>query len=182
LLHAGAVGGCDGGALLVGPGGSGKSTSALAGRGSALGYVGDDYTLVGLSPEPRAVNLYCSAKLERSHAPRLAHVLPPMDNPEPEADDKALYFLDCGIAAEVPLRALVSPRVVERPTPRLVPLDSGASILAALAPTSILQLPGAGARALGVMRELCQRVPAFALELGADVDAIPGVLEELLSR
>jgi hypothetical protein len=181
MLHAGAVGGRDGGALLVGPGGSGKSTSALACLGTDLGYVGDDYTLVGLVPEPQAVNLYSSAKLERSHVPRLAHVLPPMANPEPEPDDKALYFLTRGIAADVPLRALVSPRVVERPTPRLIPLDSGASILAALAPTSILQLPGAGATALRVMRELCQRVPAFALELGADVDAIPNVLAELLS-
>ena len=82
---------------VMGPSGSGKSTSALACLGSPLGYVADDYTLVAPTPTPRAVNLYRTAKLERSHTARLAHLLPPMDNPDPAPHDKALYFLDRGI-------------------------------------------------------------------------------------
>ena len=52
LVHAGAVGTETGGALLVGKGGSGKSTTAAACLGSALRYAGDDYCAVRVSPSP----------------------------------------------------------------------------------------------------------------------------------
>ena len=52
VLHAGAVGAAAGGALLVGKGGSGKSTTAAACLGTTLRYAGDDYCAVRLSPTP----------------------------------------------------------------------------------------------------------------------------------
>src|SRR4029077_17033287 len=49
-LHAGAVGTPEGGVLLVGKSGSGKSTSTLSTLGSELGYAGDDFVAVSLEP------------------------------------------------------------------------------------------------------------------------------------
>ena len=46
MVHAGAIGRPDGGALIVGRGGSGKSTSVLAGIAAGLRTAGDDYLLV----------------------------------------------------------------------------------------------------------------------------------------
>jgi hypothetical protein len=178
IVHAGAVGWPRGGALLVGPGGSGKSTSTLACLGSRLGVVADDYTVVGLDPAPRALALYRSAKLERGHDRELGTALPhlpPAVNPVPQPNDKALYFLD-DLQPEVPLRAVLVPRVTGAPGHRIVPMARGRAF-AALAPSTILQLPGAGARSLSAMRMLCDAVPVYALELGTDVAALPDVIE-----
>ena len=50
LLHAAGFGTADGGVLLTGPGGGGKSTAALSALRDGLRYVGDDYLIVGLDP------------------------------------------------------------------------------------------------------------------------------------
>ena len=74
MLHAAAVGTADGGVLIVGRGGVGKSTTALACLAAGMKYVADDYLVVQLDPEPRAFQLYGTAKLEASqlrHFPEL---------------------------------------------------------------------------------------------------------------
>ena len=181
MVHAAAVGRPEGGVLIVGPGGTGKSTTALACLGSPVPYASEDYTLVSAGPAPRAVGLYRSAKLERGHELIESLRLPRIDNPEPVPGDKALYFIDDRIVEAFLLRALVVPKVAGGTRPRLTRLPSGAEVLSALAPSSVLQLPGTGATALAVMREVCERVPSYLLELGADIDAIPAVLDGLLS-
>lgn len=179
LVHAGAVGTPAGGVLLVGPGGSGKSTSTLACLGSPLGVVADDYTVVGLSPEPRAMALYRTAKLERGHDRRvegLIDQLPDPANPVAVPNDKALYFLD-RVEPEVPLRAVLVPKVTGRSGHRLVEMPRSRAF-AALAPSSILQLPGAGGRALAALRALLDLVPVYGLELGTHLASIPDVIAE----
>jgi hypothetical protein len=58
FVHGGAVGNENGGVLLVGKGGSGKSTTSLACLEGGLLYASDDYCLVRPEPEPR-----CSASI-----------------------------------------------------------------------------------------------------------------------
>ena len=53
LVHAAAVVGARGAALLAGASGAGKSTTALAAAQAGLGYVGDDYCAVELGDPPR---------------------------------------------------------------------------------------------------------------------------------
>ena len=55
LLHAAAIGDDRSGALLVGPAGSGKTTTSLACLQSGLGYVGDDCVLVEIESSPRGI-------------------------------------------------------------------------------------------------------------------------------
>jgi len=54
--------------------------------------------------------------------------------------------------------------------------------LKALAPSTILQLPGAGQKALRSIAKLLKQVPCYVLELGIDQERIPGVILDLLSR
>jgi hypothetical protein len=172
LMHAGAVGRDGRAVLLVGPSGSGKSTSALSCRRAGWQYVGDDYTLV----DPAAMrvhHLYCSAKL----GPKTDGLV--ADAPAVPADGRQMYFLD-GCTDQLDVVAVVAPTVGERRENRLTALASGFGALAALAPSTINQLPGSGAPELAAMRRVCTSVPCFSLELGGPTAQIPAVLEEAL--
>ena len=79
LIHAGALGRPDGGVLLLGAGGAGKSTTTLASLGSALRIAGDDFNLVDTAEPVTVHSLYSGAKLAdaaRSRFPELAGKAP----------------------------------------------------------------------------------------------------------
>lgn len=185
-VHGGAVGTDTGGVLLVGKGGSGKSTVALSSLGSDLLYAGDDYVAVTLEPTPRVQSLYSSAKLEPPHVREfLPHLVPLLANGERLDEEKAVLYVHEHFPGHTtegfPLRAVVVPRVTPgRREPRIVEA-SRAAALAALAPSTIFQLHTANQSALSEMSRLIERVPCYALELGSDVHAIPGAIAALLS-
>ena len=66
-------------------------------------------------------------------------------------------------------------------TARALP-GTQAAALAALAPSTIFQLHPPAREALAQMAELVRTVPTFSLELGADVETIPGELLRLLEE
>jgi hypothetical protein len=59
---------------------------------------------------------------------------------------------------------------------------SPAAGLAALAPSTIFQLPGAGKEAFQAMGQLVRQVPCYQLNLGTDIGEIPEVILELLAE
>jgi hypothetical protein len=193
LIHAGAVGTSRGGALLVGKGGSGKSTSTLASLESELQYAGDDYVGVGLEPTPWVHSLYSSGKLVPDHAQRLPFlrpVLPSIDPDEPVrigalGPVKAIVYTNEywpeRLSSGFPLRAVLVPRVTPgRDEARILPLSPAAG-LAALAPSTVLQMHVDGQDSLARMRRLLQSVPCYLLEAGADIPSIPQAIFELLA-
>ena len=54
--------------------------------------------------------------------------------------------------------------------------------LAALAPTSILQVAGTGQRSLSKMRQLVTSVPCYSLQLGKQTELVPPMLTGLLKE
>jgi hypothetical protein len=184
-VHGGAVGTEDGGVLLVGPGGSGKSTTALSTlRDERLRYAGDDYVAVGSGPAPVVHSLYCSGKVHPEDLHRLPHLEPALaDDARP--DEKAVFYVERAFPsrsiAGFPLRAIVVPRVTERRVARAVP-GTQAAALAALAPSTIFQLHPPARDALAWMAGLVRRVPTFVLELGSDVETIPAALLRIIER
>ena len=72
LLHAGAVANDDGGVLLGGSGGSGKSTCALACIDAGFRFVSDDYVLMTGGGRPTAHSIFCTAKV-RPEGVRFPH-------------------------------------------------------------------------------------------------------------
>ena len=182
LLHGAAVGSSDGGVLLVGRGGSGKSTSALACLESKLLYAGDDYVAVRDGAEPAVYSLYCSGKLEPSHATRLRHLPKPTIDGDGSDEEKAVFYVHDRypdrMCETFPLRAVLAPRI-GGDLPRISPLEGGAA-LRALAPSTLLQLHPAEPIAFGRMARLVAGVPTFAFELGQEIGAIPGAIGRLL--
>jgi hypothetical protein len=56
------------------------------------------------------------------------------------------------------------------------------AVLAALAPSTLFQLPGAGSTAIKTMKKLVGQVPGYILELGTDTAKIPETILGLLSN
>jgi hypothetical protein len=185
VVHAGAVGTEEGGVLLVGKGGSGKSTAVLACLGAGLSYAGDDGVAVGEGPVPLVHSLYCTAKLEPGHLRRvLPHLAPLLEGSEESYQGKRMFFLDRHWSGELlpgfPLRAVLLPRVTgaERSTTRLV---SSATGLLALAPSTLFQLPGAKQDRLRHMADVLRRVPVHVLELGSDLATVAPAIRAVLA-
>ena len=183
LVHAAAVGNSHGGVLIGGKGGSGKSTTALCCLESDLFYVGDDYTLLGLDRGPVVHSLYNSAKLNSDHAQRFPTLLPKIANPDRLADEKALLFVNehysAKVANRLPVRAILLPRVTGLPE-TCYKRVSVAMALAALAPSTIFQLPRAGNEALKFLATFARHLPCYSLEVGTNLSTIPPVIERIL--
>jgi hypothetical protein len=185
LVHAAAVGTLAGAVLIGGKGGSGKSTTALACLNSELFYIGDDYVLLGAEPTPFVYSLYNSAKLNADHVHRLPYLVSKISNPEQLDTEKALVILKDHYPQKVinglPVRAILLPRVTGLPETKLKKV-SPAMGLAALAPSTIFQLPRAGDGAFQYLARFVKRVPCYCLEVGTDLSQIPDVISGLLTE
>ena len=184
VVHAGAVGTANGGALLVGRAGSGKSTSVLACLGSGLSYAGDDGVAVSAGGTPFVHSLYCTAKLEPDHLRRaLPHLAPALDDSEVAHLGKRMFFLSRDRSAELtagfPLRAVLLPRVSDTQQSATRPASAGAGLLA-LAPSTLLQLPGSRAERLHHMAAALRQVPTHVLELGRDLSTVAPAIRAVL--
>ena len=93
LVHAAALGSSEGCVLIAGRGGSGKSSTALACLGSAVGHIADDYCV--LEPgEPDVIHiLYSSVKARPDTVARLGIDPAMVANPDRPDDEKAIVFL-----------------------------------------------------------------------------------------
>lgn len=184
LVHGAAIGRPSGGLLVVGRGGSGKSTCALSTLASPLLYAGDDYVAVDVGPEPRVFSLFCSGKLEPSHARLLPHLPPPTFAGDGSLEEKSVFYVaerfPDRMSSGFPLDAVVAPRI-QGSSPAYVRAGA-AEALAALAPSTLLQLVPAEAEALTAMAGLLRRVPAYRLEVGGPVELLPEALGRLLEE
>jgi hypothetical protein len=183
LLHAGAVCNEDGGVLLAGAGGSGKSTSSLACVEAGFKFVSDNYVLLTNGEAPVAHSLFCTAKVRPSGLrfhPRLRAMSPGLD---PEGDEKFVFDLNLGLperlARQAPIKALLLPRLSDSGRVAIRPASPTQGLLA-LAPSTIYQLPGSHGALLEPMSDLVKRVPTYSLDLGGPPDEVPGAIAELL--
>jgi hypothetical protein len=185
VVHAGAVGTPEGCLLLAGPTAAGKSTTALSAPRSGLRVLADDSCLLRFEPEPVAHSLYSSAKATDATLAHLPVLAPRVANPDREPWEKALLFLDEWtpewLLAAAPVRGVVLPRVTGEPETRVAPISPMAA-LAALAPSTLLQMPGSGETELRRLGELVRTVSCHRLEAGSDPDGVASALADLLER
>jgi hypothetical protein len=187
LAHSGAVGLSEGGVIFAGKSGSGKSTSALACLDhGALKYAGDDYSLVNVTEQPYVYSLYSSAKLKgMPDFDRFSHLLPLVVNRDHIERQKALVLLNDAFGEKVtsgfPLRAILVSRISGRPETTIEPSTPTAA-LRALAPSTLLQLPGDGRETMNQLSVLVRRVPTYTLNAGTDMRGIARSVEALLKQ
>lgn len=186
LVHAAAVGTpALGGVLIVGKGGSGKSTTALACLNSELSYVSDDYCLLSTNPAPSAYNLYNTAKLDADAVQHVPYLASAIDQPDTLYDGKHLIFLHRQYPEKIvtgfPLRAILVPRITGRAETKARPTSSAAGLWA-LAPNTMFQLTGFDTAAFETLAAVVKEVPCYTLDLGTDRAAIPAVIMDVLSQ
>jgi hypothetical protein len=185
LVHAGAVGTPEGGVLLAGKGGAGKSTTSLACMQHGLAYAGDDYVALAMEPVPFVWSVYNSAKLNPDSMQRLPRFASSVSNPGRDNAGKSVLFLHDQyrhtLATGFPVRAIVLPQVTELPETRLVPV-SRATSLVTLAPDSIFHLPDAGGQAFRTVATVVKNVPSYVLQIGKSSATVPQLISDLLRR
>lgn len=182
LFHAGAVGTPEGGVLLVGKGGAGKSTSTFACLDSGLLYAGDDYCVVTPDPTPFVHSLYNSGKLNRDSARRFRNLKSDARAPE---DDKSLFFMQSCLPEKVsrgfPIRALLLPRPTGEVNTVIREARRAEAFLAS-APSTVCQLPGGEQESYHKIGKVLRHVPCYWLEAGTDLGQIPDAILGLLNK
>jgi len=174
------------GVLFVGVSGSGKTTSSISCFRSGLSYLGDD--AVGLEETGGGFvghSFYGSCLVDVDHIRRFPDLRACSLPPRNDHERKALVYLTpidaARMAPHVTISAVVLPRVVDRPDTTLRPASRGQALLS-MAPSSIMSLPIVGHDAMDRLASLIACVPAYWLEMGRDVDQIPGAVNGLLDR
>lgn len=173
LMHAGAMAiNRDGGWLIAGPSGSGKSSTCLTLLEHGLLYLGDDYVLVRTDEKPAVFTVYQTAKLEPDNFQnRFGEFSESLQNPQKYLQEKAIFniyepFPDSYIA-EVPLHGVLLPRVTGKEESEIIPVSPGKALLG-IAPTTLRHLPHFREDSYEKMKELLRKVPVLEWRLGTD--------------
>jgi hypothetical protein len=186
FLHGGAVVGQGQGILLGGSGGSGKSTTALACLDAGWDYLGDDAIAIEQTAANRFVahSVYATTTLAPDHMRNFTRLTPyaiPGTNPGEDKDLVVLSRLYPGqLKRSAVIQALVIPTVTNKPVSK-IRLIRKIDALMALAPSSVLYLPNAGASYLNLLGSITQSVPCYGLELGADIAQISEHMSTILN-
>ena len=185
LLHAAAVGDELGAVLITGKGGVGKSTTALTALEHGLKYVGDDYLAVRLDPTPTVISLYCTAKLSAEDIGKFPRLAPHVTSMPSEEGEKAVIQLHPVLGQQIersmPLRALLTPRVVRQNETDFEPVDA-MNLRRAATFTTLSQLPYAGQQAQNFIECLIARLPGFTIRLGQNPEKVAGAILDLLAK
>ncbi len=190
--HAGAVGVADTGSgdapgiLLVGKGGSGKSTTSLLCVEAGMAYAADDYCLTDAAAS-RVFSLYNTAKLkgpdDLERVPSVRGHSVNVDSFEGGGTGKGTFNVSElwpeRMAPGFSLRAIVLPLVTGDRDSRLEACSAGDALLA-LAPSTVAQLPAASQSDCQRLTDLAETLPAYRLHLGSDLAQIPDLVKTLL--
>jgi hypothetical protein len=186
LAHAGAVGTDGAGVLLVGPGGAGKSSTALSCAQAGFDYAADDYCLVTAEPSPTAFGLYASGKVVRADLPLypgLRDAVVPLAH---ATDDKVLVIVSraCGahVATSLRLCAVVVPTLTPAVAGSSASRTSARRALQALAPSTVGQLAGGAASTLHALAALTRALPCYELAIGSDRSAVPDAVGRVIDE
>jgi len=185
VLHAAAVGNIEGGALIVGKGGSGKSTTAVSCVHSDLLYLGDDYVLARPEPVPYVFSLYNTAKLDGDQIKRFPDLSPMIMNKEHLNKEKAVVFIHRYFQQKVckglPLKAIIVPQITSS-TDTTYSQISKAEAITALAPSTLFQMPRNREDSFKLITDIVRQLPCYRLELGSDIKKIPDCINAILSQ
>ena len=183
LTHAGAVGTAQGGVLLAGKSGAGKSTTALICMEQGLDYVSEDYCLIENDPEPYVYSVYNSAKLEPNTLDLFPKLRNKTDNPDRQPNEKAFLFhqqiFPQKLIRGFPLLAVLVLQIKQQ-THTCLHSASIIDGLLALAPSTFFQLSHCQQPTLKMFKELLMMVPCYHLELGHDMQQVAAVIQGVI--
>jgi hypothetical protein len=181
-VHGGAVGGADGGVLLAGGSGAGKSTTVMSCVRAGWLYAGDDYLAIRTDGAEALVdNLYASARLrvdmaERFAEFRSAEVGAVFVNGIEKRDMMLDVVLPRSRFSGFPIRAILLPKITSAPRSKLHPASAAQATVAIGSTTMHFLRVGAGS-AFEKIGGVAAVTPAYWVELGDDIDDLPALIK-----
>ncbi|MBX3014920.1 MAG: hypothetical protein KF832_25590 [Caldilineaceae bacterium] len=189
-LHAAAVGNATHTALIIGHGGAGKSTTAIACLQAGFTYLGDDFCLLMAAAAPVASpwahTLYSSGKLG-GDSRRWLSPLPAAASCMDE-DGKMVYqwfpHFQGQLPARLPIGLLLLPQLSSTGHSAIRPASpSEAFTVLATTTIRVMSLPKTAAQPLLLaLKQLVQQVPAYHLRLGTDTTQLPTFLRSVIEE
>ncbi len=170
IVHAAALGTENGGVLLVGNSGAGKSSTALSClEHSELKYLSDDKCLVSLEGGASASCIYNAGKLKDDMLGRFPHLHALAEGRDiVNGVGKNLVFLHPAyqqrMVRTLRLKAIVIPRIRHRDSPMLSPATP-ADAFRVLGPSSVIWMPGAETGHYAFLARLTHALPCLFLDL-----------------
>ncbi|MGE4170708.1 MAG: hypothetical protein AB7F28_08345 [Candidatus Margulisiibacteriota bacterium] len=181
LTHAAAVATDAGAVLLIGKGGSGKSTTTLNCIHNGFGFVGEDYVVLTHAPPYTVYSIYQSFKLTPQTLALFPHLAAFRAN-SPASDEKGLYFMSDimrgNTCLAAPLKAIVQCKV-EGELNQLNPATAS-DILPALSVATMKQLIYTGKPTIDFLATVAKAAPCFKLSLALPLAEIPTLIESCL--
>jgi hypothetical protein len=178
LVHGAVVGDETAGVLLVGRGGSGKSSTAVQCLAAGMNFLGDDYVAIAADP-PRAYSLFSTAKLAPSQSWPAGR---PLTAPGP-ADEKVVLALDghaAQLVRQLPLAAVATLRFGDGDESAIEAVDTP-TLLHAATFTTLAQLPHAGAPLHRMVREVLAQVATARIRLGRNPESVVSAVRSVVA-
>jgi hypothetical protein len=182
LTHAAAVGEAGAAVLITGRGGAGKSTTALACLRAGMQFLGDDYVLIGLEPQPTVHSLYASAKLQPDQARLFGELFESATLAKAPADKDVAWLHERypdALARSAAIVGVASTRFDAGAESRVEPV-AATELHRALVFSTVSQLPHAGAATYDFFERLIRACPGRRLVLGSEPLRSPEAVRELI--
>ncbi len=174
LIHAASVGDRSGSVLIIGKGGTGKSTTALSCLNSPLSYLSDDYCVVKSDPIAESFSAFTTAKIDPKGAHKLQLKI------ENCSDEKVIFKVEAQkMVTRSPLKAIFFPFITDQKKPTLTN-GSKAAALAELTASTLFQLPGNNPTLFPALKQIFSRLPCLQLNLSPDYGANATLIQQYL--
>lgn len=184
LLHAAAVGTGGKGVLVVGRGGSGKSTFAVSCLAAGLDFVSDDYALLSTSGPLVARPLYSVVALN----PDMWEKLPQVGQPITEANGsfrggKPQFQVNPErFSPGLEIQAIIMPKLTGAQEPTITPI-SPSKAMAQLIHSTITQIESR--KDTGLVRGMAARLaqlPVYEMGMSTDLSKNPAFLRAFIEK
>ena len=185
MVHSAAVAQDNEAILLIGQGGSGKSTTALTCLRDGFQFLGEDYCLVHIEP-PCVESVYNIGKLADWTTQHLPEFLDHTRYPAGTVTEKTVVSLYPAFREQFintsPLKAIVMPQVTQQQNTTWQQA-SPALALKAIAPSTIYQMIHVSKKThFEAMVKLVRQLPIYQLMLGSDIDQISPAVSQILQH
>ncbi|MGO4545084.1 hypothetical protein AB4Z29_09815 [Paenibacillus sp. 2TAB23] len=141
ILHSAAVGVNHKGVLISARGGAGKSTLSVSCLLEGLDFVADDYVMMREAGERNALPLYTMVGLNSDMNQILKPNMPVIKTEEKRNGKKFFDASAYPFQEELPIKAILCPKVTDGSEPMIVPTDRG-PVLVKLVHSSVSQIGG----------------------------------------
>lgn len=185
MLHCAVVSRGQRGALIAGPGGSGKSTLTAAAIQSGWHTTGDDFVAISNLDKPVSYRLFDVLKLTGMAETVFREISSQALNPERVAGEKALIRLSdaCpqSFVESIPLDVILSAKLVHEPESRIVP-TSRLNLVRALVPNTASLVRTGFEQIFSFSSELMRSLPCFEFQIGKNPIEALQVLDAFLQE